>query len=129
MSASKNISRKLPFVLLKKGIIPRMNFIVGLPGENRKNIREMVKYLSVFRRKIRKRTLFTKFYPLPGSPAWSRLVEKEQKYQGVDLIGFEMARADWTKHFCGIKFEDLEKEFSDGCVLIYGCRAGTFGKA
>ncbi|MDD5146018.1 MAG: radical SAM protein [Candidatus Pacebacteria bacterium] len=114
------VSKKLPFALFKNNIIPRMNFIVGLPGENKENIRNMARYLKLFPKEVRSRSLFARFYPLPGSPAWGKLLDKEPKYKGEDLIDFKLARIDWIKHFCKIEFKDLEREFLNGCEVVYG---------
>ena len=89
-------------LLVSAGITPRMLLILGLPGESRESLAENLAALKTLRLTPEswRNLQLTQFAVYPGTAAWARLLQKERKYRGMDILDSPNLFDDWLKHFC-----------------------------
>lgn len=94
---------------MEEGLVPNLNLVLGLPGETRETLSETFAALKALElpydscRKISLPTLAV----FPGTEVWRRLLGKEPKYKGQDMLSYDESFADWVRHFCGASVEDI----------------------
>ena len=89
---------------LEAGLTPNINLVLGLPGETRETLSETfaaIKKLDLPVESCRWASILT-LAVLPGTEVWTRLLEKEPKYRGRDLLDYDESYRDWLHHFCGV---------------------------
>jgi len=91
-------------LLVGAGITPRMLLILGLPGESPESLDENLAALKTLRLTAEswRNLQLTLFAVYPGTKAWARLLEKERKYRGMDILDADRLFHDWVKHFCKV---------------------------
>lgn len=95
-------------ILSKTNIVPKMNFMVGLPGETQKDIDKTYK-LAVRLRKMAKRSCVTvsPFRPYPGSPLYDQIVS-EYGYSPPSSLK-DWANLSQVEFAEGVGYESFER--------------------
>ncbi len=102
-------NRRAILRLMEAGLTPNVNLILGLSGETRETLSETFSELKKLKlpagacRRISLPTLAV----FPGTGVWRRLLAKEPKYHGQDMLNYEESFRDWLKHFCGVSEADV----------------------
>lgn len=102
-----NAHKKAISLLFKSGILPRVNMVIGAPGESKETLASTIKQIKLLPSRVIAPIAVNFLTPFPGSPAWELLLAKEKKYRGQDLMdGSELAN-DWAKHFCKVSANEI----------------------
>lgn len=95
-------------ILSKTNIVPKMNFMVGLPGETQKDIDKTYRLAVRLRRMIRKSCItISPFRPYPGSPLYDQIVS-EYGYSPPSSLR-DWAKLSQAKFAEGVGYESFEK--------------------
>ena len=89
-------------MLLKAGITPKIHVILGLPGETKATLSTTLaefKKMELPSESREKVLLISTFAVYPGTDALRRLLVKEPKYRGADIVDEQALFHDWLKHF------------------------------
>jgi anaerobic magnesium-protoporphyrin IX monomethyl ester cyclase len=70
----------------KLGLKVAAYFIIGLPGETRKEVHETIKYAKELAKAGVDEVAFGLFIPLPGTPLWDVAKKKNQEMDFLDLL-------------------------------------------
>jgi radical SAM superfamily enzyme YgiQ (UPF0313 family) len=101
------------------GIKTKTTFILGLPGENEKTLRETKNFA---RRLIELGNIETLgvgiLTPLPGSPAYRMFCDKFPEFKNYDIFPIDESRKLWVNTFCDINYSELEKSMMEISSLV-----------
>jgi anaerobic magnesium-protoporphyrin IX monomethyl ester cyclase len=91
------------------------SFILGLPGETPKALKETLSFIKkIISLNYTYRLRLQSFTPLPGSLSWEIFIKKTgNKYKGKDLINWNEARKEWIGLFTYLEQKDIEKAEKD----------------
>ncbi|MBU2264659.1 B12-binding domain-containing radical SAM protein, partial [Patescibacteria group bacterium] len=105
------INEKAISILAKYKISIMAYFVLGLPEETEQSLARTIKFAEkIFNIGNKNLLIIPRFVPLPGSAAFNFLVKKTgKKYVGADIINWDEASNDWTKHFCNVSSEKITK--------------------
>jgi anaerobic magnesium-protoporphyrin IX monomethyl ester cyclase len=95
-------------ILSRTNIVPKMNFMVGLPGETRKDIDRTYQLAVRLRKMVRKSCVtISPFRPYPGSPLYDQAVS-EYGYSPPSSLK-DWARLSQAEFAEGVGYESFEK--------------------
>ncbi|MDO8721469.1 MAG: radical SAM protein [Syntrophales bacterium] len=107
----------------KYGIVVFASYILGSRGETEESMKETYDFAEQILNVADVRMSGgSPLAVLPGSQDWFDLIEREPKYQKVDVLDFNEVEHDWLKHFCrdlGPPEEALDK------IMVYCKKINT----
>ncbi|HNW43817.1 MAG TPA: radical SAM protein [Elusimicrobiales bacterium] len=107
--ATVEINHRAVALTLEAGLVPNINLIMGLPGESRATLSETFSELKKMQLPLEasRRVSLPTLAVFPGTEVWRRLLTKEPKYRGLDVLNYDESYSDWLKHFCDVSLEDV----------------------
>ena len=108
--ANVEVNKRAVALTLEAGLVPNLNLVLGLPGETRKTLSETFSELKKMKLPIEacRRVSLPTLAVFPGTVIWKRLLEKEPKYRGLDILKYDESFKDWLKHFCNVELADVQ---------------------
>jgi len=98
-------------LLNEYGMKTFISFVLGLPGESEESLENTLRHIETLVKIGNVETMVSQVLkPLPGSKAFSMLVEKTgEKYLGLDEFDVEELRQDWVRLFCDVDYDQLQQ--------------------
>lgn len=95
------------------GIRIQAGFVLGCAGETRRSVENTVRFAEeLARQDVLERINSAILFVIPGSPAYSRLCEREPWIASLDDLPTEEIQAHWIRHFCPDLGVDTEERFA-----------------
>jgi len=83
------------------GIKIQAGFVLGCAGETRRSVENTVRFAEeLAKQDVLERINSAILFIIPGSPAYSRLCEREPWISALDLLPTEELQSHWIRHFC-----------------------------